>query len=63
MTRRLVQYGLWLALAVVGMALALHVAYFARGSLELHSTEEQQAKMQLVTGVLAALLGAVALSL
>ena len=49
----------WTAFAVVGILLALDLLYFARGSLELFPTAEDERKVRLVTGLLALVLGGI----
>jgi hypothetical protein len=43
-------------MTIVGLFLFLAIAYFLRGSLEEFPTEEQEAKIRTVTGVIAAVL-------
>jgi hypothetical protein len=54
----MIRYAAWLALAVVGLLLALDLAYFMRGSLELYPTEDDHEKVRLVTGMIAVVLTA-----
>ena len=63
MRLRLLRYVLRLALAAVGLALALDALYFARGSLEMFPTREDHEKVRLVTGAGAAVLAALGLGL
>ena len=62
-TRRLPRLVVVIAMVVVGLLLALDVAYFARGSLESFPTDEQQDKVRTVTTALAAVLVAAELML
>ncbi|HEX8430928.1 MAG TPA: hypothetical protein VF625_06550 [Longimicrobium sp.] len=63
MLTRLLRPALWLALLAVGLVLAADLAYLAHGSLELFPTDEQQATIRQVTGVIAVLLAAVEVGL
>jgi hypothetical protein len=54
--RRLVRYGLMLAMLVVAILLGLDLLYLVRGSLEQFPTEEQEYKVRVVTAVLGVLL-------
>jgi hypothetical protein len=63
MTRNLTRLALWIALAVVGSALLVMLAYFVTGSLEQFPTDEQQNKVRVVTGVLATILLAIEIGL
>ena len=53
MGRRLVTLAARVALLVVALALAVDVAYFVHGSLEMHPTEERQAAVRFATGLAA----------
>lgn len=52
-----------LAMVAVGLLLLLDVAYFARGSLELFPTAEQEDKVRRVTGAIAVLLAGIEVGL
>jgi hypothetical protein len=45
-----------LMMLAVGVVLAIDVLYFARGSLEMFPTPEEQEKVRVVTGAIAVLL-------
>ena len=56
MAQRLARSAIVLTMTVVGVLLALFVAYFLRGSLEEFPTAEQENKVHTVTAVAAAML-------
>ena len=63
MGRRLVTLAARVALLVVALALAVDVAYFVHGSLEMHPTEERQAAVRFATGLAAFFLTLIGLAL
>jgi predicted tellurium resistance membrane protein TerC len=60
---KMIRYAAWLALIVVGVVLALDLAYFVHGSLEWYPTEDDHEKVRLVTGMIAVVLTAVVVGL
>ena len=56
MLRTIARSLLRLAMVAVGLVLALDLLYFVRGSLESFPTAEQQEKVRVVAGTIAALL-------